>query len=343
MKERDSTIDIARGLAIFLMVQGNVTGANYRGPMTNAFEIYAELASFVPAMFVALAGAMVVYTNRLKSNTLRHFLERSAMLFLMALLIDVLVWRVVPFMGKDVLYLIAISLPVIYGYQRLGAPLRWLILAAVFAVTPFLQAWVGYPPRMVSISIFAVSPSMHIPAGDVLRQWFVSGWFPVFPWVGFAMFGANLGILRLGGDRNPFGNWRAALVGAAVIGTGVVLWRLYDGPLYDRLGYHERIYPPTLAYIVTSLGQIVLILSLVDWSNRFRIYDPLRACSESTLFIYIFHHVLFVIFPLIHTPSRLVVYGFASVAIVFAVAYALRAVRRGWTRRPFLLRYLLGV
>lgn len=325
------------------MVQGNVGGATYRGPMTLGLDAYAYIASFVPALFITAAGAVVTYTARLKGYGFRHYLARMAALLLAAAVIDLVAWRMFPFVGMDVLYLIGASLPVAYAFSRLDAAVRWTLMSAVFLVTPFLQDALGYSANVFNVSLFEVPPS-PIPYRMIVGQWILDGWFPLFPWIGYAMFGVNLGMLRWGTDGiRSFAARRVVGAGLALVAIGVVLWLRYDGPLYARAGLPEKIYPPTLAYLFTAAGEIVLLLALFDWKPAARVYDPLLACSESALFAYFFHHFFLGMLPQV---SRLAVEWLilaASVTAVIAAAYVLRSVRRRWVKRPAFVRYVLGV
>jgi uncharacterized membrane protein len=344
MIERDRSIDIARGLAVFLMIQGNVGGVAYRGPMTPGLDAYAMVASFVPAMFITAAGAVVAYTARSKGYGIGHYLARMAALLVAgAVVVDMVAWRAVPFVGMDVLYLIGVSLPIAYVFSRLGGAIRWSAVVAVFLVTPFVQSRLGYSPNVFEMPLFS-SPPSPFPYRMIVGQWFVDGWFPVFPWVGFALLGVNLGKLRWGerGFRS-FASPAGAGAGLALVAAGAALWLLYDGPLYARAGFPEKIYPPTLAYLVTACGEIVLLLALFDWKPTARVYDPLLACSESALFVYILHHVFLGVPPTVDTSAGLWTVLGTSLVVVFAVAYALRALRRRWPRRPAFVRYVLGV
>jgi uncharacterized membrane protein len=348
MTRRDASIDIARGLAVFLMIQANVGSVAYQSLMGAGVHAYVMVASFVPALFITLAGALVAFTAMSRSRTLRHFLVRMvALLITAAVLIDLVAWRIVPFVGLDVLYVIAISLPIAFVFTRLSGPLRWLAVVAVFLLTPVIQRVFGYGAHVYEIPIHAAAELSTVPIRMILGQWVVDGWFPIFPWVGFALLGVNLGLIRWSkaSEASPrsFAQKRVVGIGALLVAAGVVLWMLYDGPLYSRQGFIEKIYPPTLAYIVTASGEMLLLLALFDWNNRLRIYHPLRACSESALFIYILHHLFLRVCPRVDTAPGLLLLLAASLLVVFAVAYLLRFLRRRWTKRPALLRMLLGI
>jgi uncharacterized membrane protein len=74
MKQRDNTIDILRGLAIFTMVAANMSADNYADPHPYWFRIFG---SFAAPTFVFLAGLMVSYTSFHKAHPFGYYLKRG--------------------------------------------------------------------------------------------------------------------------------------------------------------------------------------------------------------------------------------------------------------------------
>lgn len=345
-RERDVTLDVLRAIAIFLMVQANIGQSVYRGPIPLWVKLYIAAGSFVPALFILLAGMSVVYTSMFKGYTLKHYLLRmGTLLVTAAIVIDVFVWRLVPFVGMDVLYLIAISLPVAYMFQRLSAFWRGLGIALLFVAAPALQSVIGYATNPPAVRIFGGMDAygqLHITT--VIKSWFVDGWFPIVPWLGFALLGAGFGIRRWQADRiGSFARRKIVFVGLAIVGVGLLLWKFYSGPLYTRSGFREIFYPPSIAYIVTVIGQIILLFAAVDWRPNLRVYKPLLVFGESALFMYWTHHVIIkYLKPVGSVRAAFLVLGI-GVVVTFGLAYQLRYIRRRWPKRPAFLRYVLGI
>lgn len=143
MNERDSSIDILRGLAIFTMIPANMAAHGLAEPHSFGFRLYGSVAA---PLFVFLAGMMVVYTLNKKSYTLSYYIKRAGLTCLIAVLIDTLIWGTLPFLTFDVLYVIAFAMPVIYFFYRLPTWAQVLIVCAIFALTPILQQTMGYNP-----------------------------------------------------------------------------------------------------------------------------------------------------------------------------------------------------
>src|SRR5215471_9562416 len=81
---RDVTIDVLRGLAIFLMVAANLAASSLEEPHPLWFRLYG---SFAAPLFVLVSGMMVAYSTLRKGYGLRHFLARGAVVILIAVLL----------------------------------------------------------------------------------------------------------------------------------------------------------------------------------------------------------------------------------------------------------------
>ena len=103
-------------------------------------------------------------------------------------------------------------------------------------------------------------------------------------------------------------------------------------------------YPPTLGFAATALGVIGVAFWLLD--RRSPRPDVLRALGESSLAIYILHLVAIrcVLKPIWHRverPTFIALYVGLAGSMV-AAAYGLRALRRRWRPRVFVLGVVLG-
>ena len=328
------------------MIQGNIGQSIFDGPLPRWLALYLAGGSFVPALFLVIAGMTVFYTTIYKQYTLQHYLIRAGTLFVTAaIVIDVFVWGLIPFVGVDVLYMIGLSLPVAYLFRRLPTRWRWLLVITIFASTPILQRLLGYDIHPTAIRLSGENSIQNqFRAMPVLKHWLIDGWFPVVPWLGFALFGVNLGILRWQKKTlATFAQRNVLLIGGLIMSIGLVMWWMYDGPLYNRGGFREIFYPPTLAYIVTVTGQIMLLASFVDWKPGLFVYKPLRVYGESALFMYWTHHVIIRYLKPVDTLGAVFATLGIGIVVTLVLAYALQRVRRRWPNRPALLRYVLGI
>lgn len=336
---RDTTVDVLRGLAIFLMIQGNVAASLFHGTYPLWGKIYFSAGSFVPALFILLLGMVVVYTTQSKHYTLKHFLVRAVgLVFVAAIIIDFLIWGSVPIFGVDILYILAFLLPVAYLFQKLPGSFRWASTALVFLLTPLLQHIFSYSYLGLAFLHGASEPFL---SSAVWHRLFIDGWFPLFPWMGFAFLGVNVALLR-GRVLQSFAKPRIVFTGALILLAGLALWVFYHGPLYFTGGFNEIIYPPTLAYILTAIGEITLLFALVDWRPNVPAYKPLVVFGQSALFLYWFHYLLIRVFPSTTSVGFIVGEIALIVGVCGVTAYLLQVFRRA-TPAPGIVRYLLGV
>ncbi len=342
-RNRDSTIDILRGVAIFTMVAANMAPTVLVSPHPLLFRFYG---SFAAPLFILVSGMMVVFTAQTKGHGLRYFLLRGAMIVTMGALIDVLIWRIIPFTTVDVLYLIGISLPLAYLFSRLGTLHRWIIVIFIFLATPLLQTYFGYTDYPTEFFLSGQPTIIIANQTGILNHWLIDGWFPIFPWLGFSLLGVNIAALRWNKLHSNLGKNNISLIGLGILAFGAILWWLHPGSLLTRAGYSELFYPPTIGYIVTAIGIIVILFSIVDRNPSLLAYKPLQLLGESALFMYILHLVLIeYVIAQIEPPQIFQFYLLTYIILssfLISIAYGLKILKSRWKEKPFIIRFLLG-
>lgn len=295
------------------MIAANMAPYTLEEPHPLAFRIYG---SFAAPTFVFLAGMMV---GRSGPAVLGHSFRRAGELYAVAAAIDLLCWRMTPFMSFDVLYLIGLALPVCAAC--LSLPVRFHAALAVLVVlaTPLVHSGLGYGPLLPDDAPW--------PAW---RRIVVDGWFPVFPWLGVALLGAVASRLR-----RAIPSRVQTLTGVLLVLVGLVGLLLRPPNLVTRGGYSELFYPPTIRFLCVALGIVVLLL---QWIPRLRARVPLgwlETYGRSSLFLYVAHtaviaFVLDTFFERQPFPGFLALY-FAHAAVMWGLAWlwirALRATR----------------
>lgn len=341
--KRDITIDVLRGLAIFVMVIANMAPYALAEPHPFVLRLYG---SYAAPLFILISGMMVALTTQTKWYGLKYFLVRGVMIVAVGALIDVLIWNNYPFTSFDVLYLIGCSLPLSYLFLRLSSLARWGIVIFIFLFTPVLQKILGYSDYPTEFYLSGSPFVMVKNQTNILNHWLVDGWFPIFPWLGFSLLGVNLANLRRGNKSiSTFTKRTNFLIGISIIVFGSIIWLFYPKSLLTREGYSELFYPPSLGYIISAIGAIVTLFSIVDW-KPFILYKPLQTLGESALFMYILHLALikYIIAP--EWPKEgLQTFLLIYISLLFfliVIAYGLGILKTKWKGRPFIVRFLLG-
>jgi len=254
-------VDFLRGIAIMLMIPANLS-PYYAEPHAMWYRIMSSLAA---PTFISLSAGMVILSSQ--RHDFKYYLTRGALVVLIGALLDALVWRILPFASVDVLYVIGIGIPLMYAVrqqkmQSLIASGTILILAG-----PLLQSLVGYHPEVLEIDL----DGLYIP--DVSRlaaSWFLDGYFPLFPWLGYAFVGASLFSFMFRGENRP-SIARLAIPGLALLAIGTFLLFVptaafpnltNGGILASRAGYSEIFYPPTYGFAFFSTGAILVQVAL---------------------------------------------------------------------------------
>ncbi len=342
MVNRDKTIDILRGLAIFTMVAANMAGPVLAEPHPFWFRLYG---SFAAPLFILISGMMVAITTQTKGHDLKYFLTRGLLIIAVGALIDMLIWKIYPFTTVDVLYLIGISLPLAYLFQRLNSLFQWLIVISIFLLTPLLQNIFGYADYPTEFLFPSGELTIIIEnQTNIINHWLTDGWFPIFPWLGFSLLGVILANLRL--KYKTFGGTFIFLIGIFILVSGSIIWYFNPGKFLIRAGYSEVFYPPVYGYIISAIGLIILLFSIVDHKPSIIIYDPLQALGECALFMYILHLSLieYVIVPVwskVNFQTFLGIYISLSLVLIL-IAYILRFCKAKWKNLPFIIRFLIG-
>jgi uncharacterized membrane protein len=342
MIKRDITIDILRGLAIFTMVAANMAGPVLVEPHPFLFRFYG---SFAAPLFILISGMMVVLTTQTKDHNLKYFLVRGMLIIAVGALIDIFIWKIYPFTTVDVLYLIGISLPLAYLFQRLNTASQCFIVISIFFFTPFLQHFFGYADYPSEFFFSTGAPTIIIEnQTNILNHWLIDGWFPIFPWLGFSLLGVIFANIRL--KYKTFGQSVFFLTGILLLVFGIVIWYFYQGKFLTRAGYSEVFYPPTPGYMISAVGLIVLLFFIVDHKHSFMAYRPLQALGESAIFMYILHLLLieFVIVPVWpkeNFQTFLLLYIALSLLLIL-IGYGLRYLKIKWKDQPFIIRFVLG-
>lgn len=340
MKQRDNTIDILRGLAIFTMVAANMSADNYAAPHPFWFRIFG---SFAAPTFVFLAGLMISYTSFHKAHPFGYYLKRGIAIICIAACIDMFLWGAVPFSTYDVLYIIGLSLPIGKLFYSLNRLAQFSIIAIIFALTPLLQSKFGYieTPVEPELNLFM---SNGFQGAIVWKQFLVDGWFPLFPWLGVSLLGMLVGKYRCETEIKK-ANASYSITGLIVFVAGLIAWIIINPKLMEREGYSELFYPPTLMFFMAFLGGIILLLGTIYSVRENKILKVLCVFGRSSLLMYILHTTFDVfVFQKFFGKHTLLPFAglyFCHLIVLWTIAFLVQKFTKG-KKLPFILTLILG-
>jgi uncharacterized membrane protein len=334
-------IDLARALAVVLMVSGHTSSAllasRYRGgDWVHAWEFQRGLTS---ALFLLLSGfAFSIATTRHWSSHIRPSwalikrLRRFGLFILLGYALHFPVsrfsmlatatesqWRT--FLSVDVLQLIGVTfvgvqLLVLVAQSRRAFMVLALVLAAiVIGVAPFMWRtdWTGTLPLALAAYLSPATGSQ----------------FPLFPWAGFVLIGAGAGQI--------YARWGAAHLGAfanwGLLAPGLVLAliasNMYSSP--PASGVDDFAWVP--GQILLRTGVCLAILGVVAHASARidQLPHVFGAVAQESLVVYFIH--LCIVYGSIWNPGLYQFYGEAlapGATVLAVVAVVLPMIALAW-------------
>jgi len=352
--KRDISIDLIRGIAIFIML-----GANVVGYVTLCEEHplwFNVFSSFAAPLFILLSGYMTAYNSQRKHSHLSYYLLRGGMLILTAALIDVLVWGLLPFATFDVLYVIGIGLPVVFLLEKKPLYLKYAFVLVVLAITFVLQNMLEYMEFPMEIEFMSPEADYaDYSFGSVLKALLYDGWFPLFPWLAVPVIGSIFAHYRKEKPQG-FATLKATVAGAALTIAGFVWLYLAcsaEAPfdtLIEREPYGELFYPATVPFIIGSCGVALLVFALIDKTRHAALWRPLAVFGQTSLFNYILHSaiVAYLVAPFYYDVDNFqplfigyLVYALLVIAS-WLLSLAVVALKKKVKSKNFLFNFYLG-
>ena len=343
-------VDTLRGLAIVLMVPANL--APYLSePHSIWFRI---LGSFAAPTFIMLSAGMIVLRG--DKHSFSYYLTRGAIVTGVGVLLDTLLWGILPFTSFDVLYPIGLSMPLLYLLRRADARELLYISIIIILGTYVLQALFGYHAE--ALEVYFEEIALPTP-GRLLQSWFIDGWFPVFPWLGYAFIGA-LFFRTLFAEGTGVSHHFLTL-GALLTAAGFALLflpipfirNLADGSILEsRGGYSEIFYPPTFAYIFTSIGIVVLSSAVLRRMHFKPTHAVLGFFGRYSMMVYILHQVLGaeVLLPILESQRietidsgpLFTAANLAVLAVIAAICLGIERIKRYHRPKSTIAQVLIG-
>lgn len=301
---RYASIDVLRTLAIILMVIVHFS--------ENLAGVPWAPAGFGAPMFGFLVGVSYCIWLRQRyrrgdsdAQILRASVKRGLFIFVLGLLFNVAVWTPGDLFNWDVLTLLG-SAMVLLAMIREQPPVVPLAMAAVvFLLAPVLSYQADY---------YAYWQDGYFDPDWTFAQialgYFVTGYFPLFPWlmfplIGFAVAGKLLPTSSATSPSAAFTFRRVlpyAAAGAACLLLEALLYftRAHHAALAGHYFRRWTMFPASVEYVLSVLGTVLLLFALGLWLiDGRRIFDRIpgllpvtRTMSQHSLSLYVLHHVL---------------------------------------------------
>jgi uncharacterized membrane protein len=306
---RLESIDVVRGVIMIVMALDHVrdffgnSGLNPTDPATTTIPLFFTrwITHFCAPTFFLLTGTGAFLSLRKKSKS-----ELSGFLFTRGLWLIVLEVTVVRCLGWEFNFdYRMLMLMVLWALGWAMIVLSALVYLPAWAVTTFGVAMIAGHNWFDSVDSSSIIWSiLHVP--DVIfsgpsHMVFIA--YPLIPWVGVTAVGYGLGQIYMW----PAQRRRAFLLplGAAVSAAFIVLrainiygdprrWAAQRSAAFTVLSFlNTTKYPPSLLYLLMTLGPMLLFLWAVDGRTP-RWLRPALIFGRVPMFYYLLH------IPLIH-------------------------------------------
>ncbi|WP_082449400.1 DUF1624 domain-containing protein [Sphingomonas sp. Leaf67] len=305
------SIDALRGFVMVLMLLDHVREGFFLwvpiGDPVDALTVspasfFSRLTSQICApVFVALTGlgAYLYAQKHSKSDTTAFLLKRGIFLVLLELTVVNFQWRAEfppTIVYLQVIWAIGLSMIVLAGLIRLPHIVIAAIGVAIVAGHNLLDPIV-LPPEHPFYAIWSL---LHERGTITIGGLPIRFSYPVLPWIGVICLGWTAGPWFARGDVAARGR-TLVRAGLAMLAAFVVLRfaNVYgDTPWFVVPGSSLRTvmsflaltkYPPSLLYVLATLGFGLLLLALFDRIADARVTGWLAVLGGAPMFFYLFH------------------------------------------------------
>lgn len=287
--KRKSSIDLIRAISIIIMIIANSVPYLLSTPHSIYLRIFCSIAA---PLFIFLSG-FSFYISFKNNNNYLHKISRSVYLLISAIIVDVLIWHVLPFQTFDVLYLISFGILINTLIYNFNYNLKLLIGLLFICGSFVIQNSVGYrfnnvDPIIENINWFNLNGFNFFE----IKRFFVDGWFPVFPWVGIAILGH---LMAEKFDYFDSFNKKKYKIGGFILILISGLTVIYFNEIpSERDGYIELFYPFTINSIILMIFLIVFLIPQlikieINEHSKLRL---LLILGRKSLLVYIFHAIV---------------------------------------------------
>lgn len=268
---------------------------------TVALFLTRWITHFCAAVFVFLAGssAYLWVSRRGPGAPISSFLcKRGLLLLVLTTTVEAWAWNFrhdFQHLNGGVLWAIGWSMIVMAGLVKL--PLGWIVGVG----SSMIVLHNAFDP-LESASLGVFGPLWAVlHTGQALKLgggWELNPYYPLIPWIGVMAVGYGFGkwmsISRLRTRR------RLLALGCSLIAAFFLLrlsnlygdpksWQVFPDPVFTVLSFINcQKYPPSLLYLLMTLGPAIVFLALVE-GGALNWLGFLRVFGKTPLFFYLFH------------------------------------------------------
>ena len=340
---RLQSIDALRGLVMLIMLLDHVreTWLLYipLGDPVDARTVMPALfftritSTLCAPIFVALTGlSAYLYSQRHSpAETSRFLLSRGAFLVFLELTFVNFSWRAeLPpnFIFLQVIWAIGLCMIVLAGLIHLPRKAVLLLGIAIVAGHNLLDGIVLSPDHPLFVPWGILHERSQIELAGVIVKFN----YPILPWIGVICLGWSAGSWF--SDLTPVQRRHTLLTYGAAMIVGFILLRalnIYgDAPWFTVPGEPVRTvisflaltkYPPSLLFVLLTLGVGLLLLVLFEQANELRVTHWLSIMGGAPMFFYLLHlyllRLLYLTALAIWGPNHGDVFGVDSLAWVW--------------------------
>jgi uncharacterized membrane protein len=292
---RRGYIDWLRGISVLIMIEAHTLDAWTRlADRHNPTYAWAMLiAGFAAPSFLFLAGislALAAGSRLRRGNTpeeaTARAVRRSLQIFFLAFLFRLQSWVISG--GDPTQALLKVDILNIMGLSMLAAAFLWSLGRAPWG----RAAWLAAGTAIIAMATPVVRASPLLAALPDPIEWYIRpipgrGTFTLFPWTGFLLAGAAVG-LWLDAAKTRVDE-RRVNIGLAVLGAALAVAGYaasFLPPIYAQTNFWTT--SPT--FFVLRLGILVGSLPVAyAWSGLWRGRSVLQEFGRASLFVYWIH------------------------------------------------------
>ncbi len=307
------SIDVLRAIAVILMIQDHITThlAAVAKFIPHTHSVLADLGDIPAPLFTFLSGLSYWLwlsgqerAGRSASDITKYSLRRGMFIFVAGMMVNVFIWLPSQTFIWDILTLIGASALVLTGIRNFRPSTLVAICVLIIILSPPLRHLAHYRSSW-SDPDFSGDPEYQykLTLTQLIRGFFLNGYFPLFPWLVFLVAGYAFGKVFYGHGqqkaRLPIGVVHVGLLltGLSVFGYLLGANKVSFLPHGYAVEWTYAFYPAATIFVVGALGLTLLSLWLLNrlldsrpWVNISHVFlAPFRRYSYFSLTTYIVH------------------------------------------------------